>query len=71
MYITFDSTLATLAVVQYPNMLVTGGLYDSRVAFWEPLKWVAKLRELKTDNNLLLCKVRITCLLCFKCVIDV
>lgn len=38
----------------YPNMLVTTGLNDSQVQYWEPAKWVAKLRDLKTDNNLLL-----------------
>lgn len=38
----------------YPNMLVTTGLHDSQVQYFEPAKWVAKLRELKTDNNLLL-----------------
>jgi oligopeptidase B len=39
---------------EYPNMLVTTGFHDSQVQYWEPAKWVAKLRDLKTDNNLLL-----------------
>lgn len=38
----------------YPNLLVTTGLHDSQVQYFEPAKWVAKLRELKTDNQLLL-----------------
>jgi oligopeptidase B len=38
---------------QYPNMYVSTGLHDSQVQYWEPAKWVAKLRNLKTDNNLL------------------
>ncbi|MGL6165310.1 MAG: prolyl oligopeptidase family serine peptidase, partial [Aeromonas veronii] len=38
----------------YPNLLVTTGLHDSQVQYWEPAKWVAKLRELKTDDNKLL-----------------
>jgi oligopeptidase B len=40
----------------YPAMLITGGLHDSQVQYWEPAKWAAKLRELKTDNNRLLLK---------------
>ncbi|MGB1231847.1 MAG: S9 family peptidase [Winogradskyella sp.] len=40
----------------YPNMLVTAGLHDSQVQYWEPAKWVAKLRDLKTDNNALYLK---------------
>ncbi|WP_390519436.1 S9 family peptidase [Vibrio fortis] len=40
----------------YPNMLVTTGLHDSQVQYFEPMKWVAKLREMKTDNNVLVFK---------------
>ncbi|HWH76950.1 MAG TPA: S9 family peptidase [Candidatus Binatus sp.] len=40
----------------YPAMLITGGLHDSQVQYWEPAKWAAKLRELKTDNHRLLLK---------------
>jgi oligopeptidase B len=39
---------------EYPNMLVTTGLFDSQVQYWEPAKWVAKLRDMKTDDNLLI-----------------
>ncbi|WP_228851584.1 S9 family peptidase [Aegicerativicinus sediminis] len=35
----------------YPNMLITTGYWDSQVQYWEPAKWTAKLRELKTDDN--------------------
>ncbi|WGV23261.1 S9 family peptidase [Halotia branconii] len=40
----------------YPDLLITAGLNDSRVKYWEPAKWTAKLRELKTDHNILLLK---------------
>ena len=41
----------------YPPMLITGGLSDPRVTYWEPAKWAAKLRATKTDGNLLLLKI--------------
>jgi len=41
----------------YPSLLVTTGLHDSQVQYWEPVKWVAKLRHLKTDQNTLLLKI--------------
>jgi len=41
----------------YPPMLITGGLTDPRVTYWEPAKWAAKLRATKTDHNLLLLKI--------------
>ena len=41
----------------YPPMLITGGLTDPRVTYWEPAKWAAKLRATKTDQNLLMLKI--------------
>jgi len=38
----------------YPHILITTGLFDSQVQYWEPAKWIAKLRDYKTDDNLLL-----------------
>ena len=38
----------------YPNTFITTGLHDSQVQYWEPAKWIAKLREMKTDDNILL-----------------
>ena len=41
----------------YPHMLITGGISDPRVTYWEPAKWTARLRDMKTDDNLLLLKI--------------
>jgi oligopeptidase B len=38
----------------YPNMLITTGLHDSQVQYWEPAKWLAKLRDMKTNDNILI-----------------
>ncbi len=51
-YSPYDNVMAQ----DYPHMLVTAGLSDPRVTYWEPAKWTARLRDLKTDNNLLLLK---------------
>ncbi|SFZ82650.1 S9 family peptidase [Tenacibaculum maritimum] len=52
-YIKSYSPYDQVTAKQYPNMLVTTGLHDSQVQYWEPAKWVAKLRDLKTDKNVL------------------
>ena len=41
----------------YPPMMVTGGINDPRVTYWEPAKWTAKMRAIKTDDNLLVMKI--------------
>jgi oligopeptidase B len=43
---------------EYPSILITAGLNDPRVQYWEPAKWAAKLRALKTDENILLLKTK-------------
>ncbi|MCG9910035.1 MAG: S9 family peptidase [Flavobacteriales bacterium] len=53
-YILSYSPYDNVEAKAYPNLLVTTGYHDSQVQYWEPAKWVAKLRELKTDDNLLL-----------------
>ncbi len=50
-YIKTYSPYDNIEAKVYPNMLVTTGLHDSQVQYWEPAKYVAKLRELKTDHN--------------------
>jgi oligopeptidase B len=51
-YSPFDN----ISAQHYPNILVTTGLHDSQVQYFEPMKWVAKMREFKTDDNVLLFK---------------
>ena len=53
-YIKSYSPYDNVSKQDYPAMLVTTGFHDSQVQYWEPAKWVAKLREYKTDNNALL-----------------
>ncbi|MEK6480698.1 S9 family peptidase [Catalinimonas sp. 4WD22] len=55
-YIRSYSPYDNVSQKAYPNMLITAGLNDPRVSYWEPAKWAAKLRALKTDDNLLLLK---------------
>ena len=46
--------------MDYPNLLVTTGYWDSQVQYWEPAKWVAKLRDMKTDKNILVMDVNMS-----------
>lgn len=50
-YMLSYSPYDNIAAKEYPNLLITSGLHDSQVQYWEPAKWVAKLRELKTGSN--------------------
>ncbi|WP_432208135.1 S9 family peptidase [Asprobacillus argus] len=53
-YILSYSPYDQVEAKEYPNMLVTTGYFDSQVQYWEPAKWVAKLRDVKTGDNVLL-----------------
>lgn len=53
-YIASYSPYDNVEAKGYPHILATAGLTDPRVTYWEPAKWVARLRELKTDDNMLL-----------------
>ena len=55
-YIKSYSPYDNVEAKDYPNMLITAGLNDPRVQYWEPAKWTTKLRALKTDDNILLLK---------------
>ena len=55
-YIKSYSPYDNVEAKAYPNLLVTTGYWDSQVQYWEPAKWTARLREYKTDDNLLLLK---------------
>ena len=59
-YILSYSPYDNVQAVEYPHLLVTTGLHDSQVQYFEPAKWVAKLRELKTDQNRLLLKTEMS-----------
>lgn len=55
-YIYSYSPYENVKAQDYPHMLITAGLNDPRVSYWEPAKWTAKLRSLKTDDNRILLK---------------
>ena len=55
-YIRSYSPYDNVKAQAYPPMMITGGLNDPRVTYWEPAKWAAKLRATKTDDNILLLK---------------
>jgi oligopeptidase B len=59
-YLRSYSPYDNVSAQAYPPMLITAGLHDQRVGYWESLKWVAKLRSAKTDDNLLLLKIDTT-----------
>ncbi|MDD5230155.1 MAG: prolyl oligopeptidase family serine peptidase, partial [Candidatus Marinimicrobia bacterium] len=55
-YMKSYSPYDNVEIKNYPHLLITAGLNDPRVAYWEPAKWAARLRALKTDENVLLLK---------------
>ncbi len=55
-YMMTYSPIDNITAQDYPNLLVTTGLHDSQVQYFEPMKWVAKLREYKTNDNMLVFK---------------
>ena len=59
-YIRSYSPYDNIVEKSYPNLLITAGLNDPRVMYWEPAKMTAKLRQLKKDNNLLILKTNMS-----------
>ncbi|HRO66680.1 MAG TPA: prolyl oligopeptidase family serine peptidase, partial [Pseudobdellovibrionaceae bacterium] len=59
-YIRRYSPYDNLKAGPYPHLLATTGLHDSQVQYWEPAKWVAKIRDLKTNDSLILMKTDMT-----------
>jgi oligopeptidase B len=59
-YMLSYSPYDNIAPRDYPSMLVLGGFHDRRVQYWEPAKWVARLRARKTDDNVVLLRTRMT-----------
>jgi len=55
-YILSWDTYQNIKKQAYPNMMLTAGYHDSRVRYWQPLRWVAKVRDMKTDGNVLILK---------------
>jgi oligopeptidase B len=53
-YIKSYSPYDNIEALNYPNLLITTGYWDSQVQYWEPAKWIAKLRDLRANDNLLL-----------------
>ncbi len=55
-YLLSWDTYQNIKKQSYPNMMLTAGYHDSRVRYWQPLRWVAKVRDMKTDDNVLILK---------------
>ena len=58
-YLLSWDTYRNIKKQNYPNMLLTAGFHDSRVRYWQPLRWVARVRVMKTNNNLIILKTNI------------
>eukprot|EP00894_Picocystis_sp_ML_P003309 jgi/Pico_ML_1/53826/g4301.t1 len=59
-YMLSYSPIDNVAAQAYPSIIIAAGLHDPRVAYWEPAKWAAKLRELKTDSNPVILKTEMS-----------